>query len=63
MIRDIENLKENLKRGTISYFSLTPEEVTAVRESLENEISVERNEIEDIKSKIEEEKRKIENRR
>ena len=61
-IRNIEELKEALKEGTISYFSLNQEEIEKLTEALKSDIEVDEKEIENIKNKIDEEKRKIENR-
>ena len=58
---DIQELKEKLKKGTISYFSLSPEEIQKVKEELEKEIKSNKEDIENIKEKVETEKRKLEN--
>jgi len=60
-IRNIEELKEGLKMGTISYLSLNQEEIEKVTEALELDIKNDEKEIENIKNKIDSEKRKIEN--
>ena len=59
-IRDISELKEKLKKGTISYFSLSQEEIEAIEIALKKDIEEDRKEIEDIKQKIDLEKRKLE---
>ena len=61
-IRNIEELKEGLKAGTISYFSLNQEEIEKLTEVLKADIEADEEEIENIKNKIDEEKKKIENR-
>ena len=60
-MNNIEELKEKVKKGTISYFSLSQEELLGVREALEKEISEDRKELENITKKIIEEKKKIQN--
>ena len=57
----IKELKEKLKKGTISYFSLTKEESAAVEQSLKEEINQNKQEIEDIREKIKAEKKKFQN--
>ena len=57
----IEGLKEKLKKGTISYFSLSEEESKAVEQSLKEEINQNKKEIEDIREKIKAEKKKFQN--
>lgn len=61
MTRNIDELKQGLKAGTISYFTLNQDEIEKVTEALKNDIKSDEAEIENIKSKIDEEKKKIEN--
>lgn len=61
MTKNIEELKEKLKEGTISYFSLTQGEIESLTESLKQDIKKDEEEIDIIKNKIDIEKRKLEN--
>ncbi len=57
--RDIEILKEKLKKGTISYFNFSQKEIEDLEELLKKEIVMSQEEIESIKEKIKIEKRKL----
>lgn len=61
MMNNILELKEKLKKGTISYFDLSSEEAEEVKKALEEEITESRKEIEEIKDKIKQEKNSFKN--
>ena len=56
---NINELKEKLKKGTISYFSITEEERFEIEKLLKQEIEDNKKETEIIKDKIREEKNKF----
>ncbi len=61
MMNNILELKEKLKKGTISYFDLSSKEAEEVKKALEEEIAQSKVEIEDIKNKIKQEKTNLKN--
>lgn len=61
MMNNILELKEKLKKGTISYFDLSEKEAEEVKKSLEEEIAQSKIEIEEIKDKIKQEKNSLKN--
>lgn len=61
MMNNILELKEKLKKGTISYFDLSEKEAEEVKKALEEEIAQSKIEIEEIKDKIKQEKNSLKN--
>ena len=57
--RNIEILKEKLKKWTISYFSFSEEEVKNIEDLLRKDIEKDEREIENIREKIKIEKEKL----
>lgn len=61
MMNNILELKEKLKKGTISYFDLSEKEAEEVKKALEEEVAQSKIEIEEIKDKIKQEKNSLKN--
>ena len=60
MNKSIEELKQEVKKGKISYFDLTKLEIENITKSLEEEIKIYKKDIWDMQKIIEIEKKRLE---